>query len=146
MICHHSKCIFVHVPKTGGQSIERAFLEARGLSWEERSVLLLRPNDNLKKGPPRLAHLTASKYTELDHVAPKMFREYFKFGFVRNPWKRLISEYNFRQLGGSLEFTAWLLNDFPTPGWSDAYRHVMPQSDYLYDSTGRCLVDFIGRF
>ena len=30
MICHDYKCIFVHIPKTAGQSIEHVFLNQLG--------------------------------------------------------------------------------------------------------------------
>ena len=38
------------------------------------------------------------------------------------------------------------MNKLPPPGRDDKYRHVMPQSDMLYDETGRLLVDFVGKF
>ncbi len=38
------------------------------------------------------------------------------------------------------------MNKLPEPGWDDKYRHVMPQSEMLYDSNGRLLVDFVGKF
>ncbi len=30
--------------------------------------------------------------------------------------------------------------------YSDKYRHIMPQYDFVFDNTGKLLVDFIGRF
>ena len=146
MICHKSKCIFVHIPKTGGQSIEYVFLDLHALSWDERAGLLLRKNDDPTVGPPRLAHLTATEYTEFGHISQIDFEKYFKFSVVRNPWDRLVSEYRFRKIGPPSGFKAWLLDDFPQPGWTDEYRHVTPQSDFLFDGSGECVVDFIGRF
>jgi hypothetical protein len=38
------------------------------------------------------------------------------------------------------------MNKLPRPGWNDKYRHVMPQSEMLYDDNGHLLVDFVGKF
>ncbi|MBF0623004.1 MAG: sulfotransferase family 2 domain-containing protein [Magnetococcales bacterium] len=148
MLCHDHRVIFVHVPKVAGQSVEQVFLKRLGLSWapEERKKLLLCANDDPKRGPPRLAHLTAQEYIDLGYVDQQQFSDYFKFGFVRNPWARLVSEYRFRKHPYFRDFKRFVFNHFPTPGWDDRYRHIMPQSDYLYDDQGQCLVDFIGRF
>lgn len=146
MLIHDLKVIFVHVPKTAGQSIEHAFLERLGESWKTRHKYLMRPNENPAVGPPRMAHLTAPEYRDLGHVTPEQFDAYFKFGFVRNPWSRLASEYRFRRSSIRVPFRSWLLEQFPEPGFDDLWRHVMPASDYLYEGDGRAAVDFVGRF
>ena len=38
------------------------------------------------------------------------------------------------------------MNKLPSPGRDDKYRHVMPQSEMLYDRSGNLLVDFVGKF
>lgn len=156
MISHPHKCIFVHIPKAAGQSVESVFVELNNLTWENRSGLLLKPNHNIKLGPPRLAHLKASEYTQCGHVPENIFQTYFKFSFVRNPWARLVSEYNYRRQHGDAiylqPFNEFVLNAFPTDdkddyiNAKDYYRHVMPQWKFLYSNSGECLVDFIGRF
>jgi Sulfotransferase family len=146
MFCHQLKCIYVHIPKTAGQSIETAFLKVLGLTWETRAPLLLRPNDNPDLGPPRLAHLTASEYVSCGYITPAQFNSYFKFGFVRNPWDRIVSEYHYRYYGRGLRFKQFLFNNWPKLVWSDAYRHIIPQCEYLYDKHGNLLVDYIGRY
>ena len=79
-------CVFVHVPKCAGQSVEMFFLNRIGLDWERRAPLLLRPNDVPALGPHLLAHLKAHEYVEKKWMTPLEFNEYFKFAFVRNPW------------------------------------------------------------
>ena len=54
VISHEHRCVFVHIPKCAGQSIETVFLEDLGLDWSNRSILLLRPNECPDIGPPRL--------------------------------------------------------------------------------------------
>lgn len=156
MVSHQDKCVFVHVPKAAGQSVESVFVERAGLTWENRESLLLRPNADPRMGPPRLAHLMAQEYVELGHMTAEQFKQYFTFSFVRNPWARLVSEYNYRRLLGDknfqCSFKTFLFKRFPTPESdnhnlvNDYYRHIIPQWKFLYDQEGNQLVDFIGKF
>jgi hypothetical protein len=156
MISHQDKCLFVHIPKVAGQSIESIFVERMGLTWQQREALLLKPNPEPSRGPPRLAHLTAQEYLDYGYLTPAQFNQYFKFSFVRNPWARIVSEYNYRrQHGDSVyqsDFKTFLFKNFPTEKQDnyllakDYYRHVLPQVGFLYDQQGHCLVDFIGKF
>jgi chondroitin 4-sulfotransferase 11 len=73
MISHKHKCIFVHIPKTGGMTIEYA-LGADLKKLHKRTI-------GEKHGTPR-----QWKY-------PKYWNEYFTFTGVRNPWDRLVSSY-----------------------------------------------------
>lgn len=156
MICHQDKCLFVHIPKTAGQSIESVFVERMGLTWQEREILLLKPNGDSSKGPPRLAHLMASEYTSCGHISTLHYQQYYKFSFVRNPWARIVSEYNYRRLHGDekyqTDFKTFLFKNFPTKAlddhvsFKDYYRHILPQWKFLFDDNGFQLVDFIGKF
>lgn len=146
MYCRNYNCVFVHVPKTAGKSIESYFLDLLGLSWEQRAPLLLRPNNNPARGPERLAHLTAAEYVELNYLTEEQFASAYRFSFVRNPWSRLVSEYRYRQHYRRFSFSEFVSHHLPPVGMSDAYRHIMPQCDYLYAANGELLVDFVGRF
>ncbi|MBK8973380.1 MAG: hypothetical protein IPM37_19215 [Hahellaceae bacterium] len=82
MICHDFKCVFVHVPKAAGMSVEHYFLDRLGLTWETRAPLLLRPNDDPSKGPERLAHLYAEEYVRFGYLSQAQFDEYYEI-FIR---------------------------------------------------------------
>lgn len=73
---------FVHIPKTGGTSIEKWFSELYP------SLFL---NGKLQGVTSTLQHLDASQYI-------KIFSEWpdFEFAVVRNPYSRLISAYRWR--------------------------------------------------
>lgn len=150
MISKFDNCLFVHVPKVAGQSIENVFLERAGLSWNNRAPFLLKPNQNPLLGPPRLAHLTAQEYTELGYLSVSEFQSLYKFAFVRNPWQRILSEYLYR--GYRCSFKEFLLYRFPKPSddnyvnGDDLYRHVIPQAHFLCNRQGNLIVDFVGRF
>jgi hypothetical protein len=146
VICDEYRCLFVHVPKTAGMSIEHVFLRLLGFTWKTRAPLLLRGNDDPRLGPPRLAHLTAGDYVARGHMTAERFEAYFKFSFVRNPWDRIISEYKYRGYPVKIDFKTYLFKHLPPPGWTDAYCHIIPQYDFLHNETGRLLVDFVGRY
>lgn len=146
MICGEYRCLFVHVPKTAGMSIEQVFLQLVGLTWETRGPLLLGGNDDPRRGPPRLEHLTAGEYVARGHLTAHQFESYFKFSFVRNPWDRIVSEYKYRGYPVKVDFKTYLFKHLPAPGWTDGYCHVVPQYDFLHDEGGRLLVDFVGRY
>jgi hypothetical protein len=74
--------LFVHVPKTGGSSIDRLFdtqvPDARKVAGRQRHA----PYNRLLNAEPQLA-------------------DYWSFGFVRNPWARMVSWW--AMLGGVFE-------------------------------------------
>ena len=73
MISTRHRCIFVHIPKTAGTSVEAAlgwFTEYTRGAQDHRSIRKLR-----------------------EAITPDEFCTYFKFTFVRNPWDRVVSWY-----------------------------------------------------
>ena len=68
MINDELKFIFIHIPKTGGSSIEQIF--GRENRLKDKTV-----------------HAPLSVY-DLEK-----YKDYYKFSFVRNPWDKLVSEY-----------------------------------------------------
>jgi hypothetical protein len=150
MISTLDNCLYIHIPKTAGQSIESVFLERAGIPWQQREQFLLRENSDKRKGPPRLAHLTANEYLELNYLTQQKFDQLYRFTFVRNPWDRLVSEYLYKK--HSFSFKDFIFKHFPAEGVDDyqkhngIYRHVMPQYKFIYNKQGESMVDYIGKF
>ena len=71
MISHKHKCIFIHIPRTGGTSIEKALTEA---DWW--------------KVDKKTKHLDCKTAKNL---YKDNWNEYFKFTIVRNPWDWMVS-------------------------------------------------------
>ena len=149
MICNPFRCIFVHIPKTAGRSIEMYFINKLNLDRENlshREQLLITDNDDPSQGTQKLSHLSASEYVNCGHISQQDFSNYYTFSFVRNPWARLVSEYRYRNFLSHKSFKDFVFHKLPKPGWDDKYRHVMPQTDMLYDQDNHLLVDFVGKF
>lgn len=144
MISHHHKTVFVHIPKTAGQSIERVFLSLLDLDWQTRAPLLLRPNDEPRLGPPRLAHLRANEYVKYRYLSQCLFDQYFVFAFVRNPWDRVLSFYRYLGHHRRQTFEQYVTTSL----WRDVRNgdyFVAPQWEFIYEKES-CIVDFVGRY
>ena len=68
MISHEHRAIFVHIQKTGGESVTSAFGQSNRLAEK---------------------HVSAQELRTLYGQA--VWNSYFKFSIVRNPWDRLVS-------------------------------------------------------
>ena len=130
-------CVFVHVQKTGGSSIETALRAADPLGASR-----------IEKGG---RHRTASEIRE--GMDPAQWQRSFRFGFVRNPWDRLVSWYAMCvQATAPNAFARHVIEHVPSfesfieqpVGMLE--RTARPQCDYLEDAQGLRLVDFVGRY
>lgn len=146
MLCHDYQCVFVHVPKNAGQSVEHCFLSLLNLDWKNRDQLLMRYNPRPELGPPRLAHLKARDYVRCGHMTQRQYDQYFSFAFVRNPWDRVVSFYKHLGFANIVSFKTFTLRILPNEIWRQKYWFVGPQHEFIVDKSGRCLVDFVGRF
>ncbi|MDC8005074.1 sulfotransferase family 2 domain-containing protein [Aureisphaera galaxeae] len=144
MISKQHKVIFVHVPKVAGQSIETMFLNELGLNWDTRASLLLRKKEPNEEGPFRLAHLTASEYVKLNYIDEARFKDYFKFSFVRDPYKRAFSFYNFLGYSKIISFRSFVNHVLPRKLKENDF-FFKSQYDYLYSEKGELMVDYLGR-
>jgi hypothetical protein len=145
MISKAHKTIFVHIPKVAGQSIETMFLNDLNLKWDERSKLLLRKKRKNEKGPYRLAHLKAHEYVELNYIESNIFKDYFKFSFVRNPYSRAYSYYKYLGYSKICSFN-YFLEHVLERKIAQQHFFFISQTDYLFDTHNNLLVDFVGKF
>jgi len=80
VLCHEKSCIYIHIPKTAGTSIEQFIRDN-----DTNNLLFIGVQNNRS-----LQHLTAY---ELRLMIPQFYKTYYKFSIVRNPYDRLLSEY-----------------------------------------------------
>ena len=144
MVSNKHNCIFIHIPKVAGQSIELFFLNLNSLDWTTRDQLLLKRNKNPQKGPPRLAHLKSHEYLDLKYVSEQEFNSFYKFSFVRNPWDRLVSLYKFSKINQSISFARFVKKILPKLIKSEEWFYGK-QYDYIYHKN-KLNVDFVGKF
>ncbi len=126
------KVLFVHIPKSGGTSVEawiRTFAELRFHTIGKPSALRCTPQ-----------HLTNHNFLEFFGYG------YFDYVFaiVRNPFDRLVSEYRMRAMEGQEgfwrafpNFSPWLEASLAAQK-SDPWHldnHLRPQWEFLSDAT-----------
>lgn len=161
IISNTHRAIFVHVPKTAGTSIT-AWIEPAigwndlvlgGTAFGEGIQDAYRERFGLSK------HMLARDIRRA--VGERVWDDYFSFAFVRHPYARLVSFYNWQR--AALERAD---ADAPLRSWPAMQAHARsgrfsefirneqflgslagrPQADWVCDEHGRCIVDFVGSF
>ncbi len=93
MISIKKKFLFIHVPKTGGNSIQNIL---RGYS-EDKIVTIAKHQDGIERFEVRndiyniTKHSTLSDYKKV--IESEIFEKLYIFSTVRNPWDMMISFY-----------------------------------------------------
>jgi hypothetical protein len=110
MISLPRRFLFVHVPKTGGNSIFQALREYS----EERIITPGPTQDGIERfGTVNDTHPTLLKHSSLSEyqsaLSPDVFQSLYKFAILRNPWERMISWFfsPHRQLPQKDRRSAW---------------------------------------
>jgi len=147
MISIDHKCIFIHIPRTGGTSIEEGIWPAR--RGPESLWMGFIDEHHNKYQTGGLQHLLAKQIKE--EVGSNVFNSYWKFSVVRNPWDRIISQYFYTQRKSRIQEFLGVekiesLEEYLELIQKKKYVHWEEQWKFLYDDSENCLVDSIYRF
>lgn len=147
IISHSKRFIFFAVPKTGTHAVrELLYPYMDEEDWEQQALF------EQKRLPiPELAQIQHGHLSVREikpHLTEQQWREYFKFGFVRNPFDRFVSICFFLNRNNP-EFRENSL------AWMKAALHrqqfcrrvlVRPQYMQLINESGELALDNIGRY
>jgi len=158
MISHRYRCVFIHIPKTAGTSIEYKLGHfdtfARGVQ-DHRTIRNIQPLTI-----PDIFEIVRSRdidalrrclrdWKKGDLLSRRDYKRYFKFSIVRNPWARVFSWYKnvmrdnlHREALGISDDCS--LNEF-VHAHADQWA-LKPQLHWIKDRSGKIALDYIGRF
>lgn len=160
LISDRHKFVFLHIPKSAGQSVATALMPFAALGYQRLLSSIIPYRWQLKASTQlqlRFGIYTAPQ-PYADHVRLKdlvramgldQFQEYFSFTFVRNPWDRLLSAYTYSMANrrhGRHEFMKQFAGFNEYVGWHCQHDTYGYQVDWVQDDTGRQLISFVGRF
>ena len=173
MIRHDLQCIFVEIPRTASTSIRSII--GKPIKAHRNIVEIKYDLETLWThygGPAN--RLLGRLYpwipaSERARIGRQKFFHFYKFSFVRNPWDRVVSIYKLNmkrhedlakkekgsntktkkdQFGLEMfisfeEFVSWIQYSSATSNHAAPHRY---QLDWLTDSSGNLLMNFIGAF
>ncbi len=130
---HKNKCIYIHIPKCAGISLAQSIFGHC------------------------VPHSTITDYQLM--FGSELFKSYFKFTIVRNPWDRFVSAYFFLKHGGFDSTDKFLFKpiidkfnsfyEFVKSVYYDKKYlkliHFLPQSKWIQTPSGSCPLDYIGK-
>ena len=119
--------LFVHIPKTGGTSVEKMLKDAGGIKAMRSSAQIA--------GLPCTPQHFHAEIT--DQLVPESFYDY-AFTIVRNPFDRLMSEFKMRVLENrrDVSFNIWIdriLTRYSRNPFAND-NHIRPQTEFVFDS------------
>ena len=157
---HEKKAIFIHIPKTAGIFI-RSTLDK---NYEFDTFLCNRNDhkqycntkDELNKNKLLTFcnnksilqyYKTSEELTNLLDLNDEKWKEYYKFCFVRNPYSRVVSGWNYIMETDKLNINFEIYLSYKDIVTENEYSHVfLPQCEHLYDENDNYFMNFVGKF
>lgn len=154
MYLHDHKILYLHIPRTGGQSVTRFFYDCLGIldqytntnghneikqsktieqlyqSDSPNERYLFAKNNHWKvPGPLVLIYMTLQEYVDYGYISREELLSTLKLVTVRNPYERIISACNYRKVAPDWLWLKKMTEENAKS--SEKYRHFNTQVEYL---------------
>lgn len=157
IISHRKKFIWIHIPKCAGTSI-RELLQTNPIFQTDIHPMWHTKKDiNWKEEYPKVdtnlwTHSSASDIKKYLDERGYRWDDYFKFVFIRNPWEREVSAYEYhRQVMSKKKYPTYFnIKNIEMALHQPPKNFIMRNNrwtpyDYIFDDDGKLMVDFVGK-
>ena len=152
-INHNLKAVFIHVPKNGGSYVAEILSKNYGfknyyLQRPDHKIFCHGKDNSVNKHENKIHgtlmyYKTSSYINKMINMNEDKWNRYFIFTFVRNPYDRMVSGWNYinkYNIG---------FKDYMNVNWNASdydYWHVfMTQSRHIIGNNGKIRANFIGK-
>ena len=153
-INHDKKAIFIHIPKNGGSYIAEILSKNYGfknyyLQRPDHEIFCLGKDKSVDKHENKIHgtlmyYKTSNYINKIMNMDKKKWNSYFIFSFVRNPYDRIVSGWNYCNKY-NIPFSNYL--DLNLKASAYDYWHVfMTQTRHLIGNNGKININYIGKF
>lgn len=139
---------FIDIPRTSSSSIRSELGRHFGSAYGKTNVI---EKQHATKQLIHEDHVPAIRMQEL--IGNSNWDKIFKFTFVRNPWDRIYSMYNYRQKVSSIprewsfrEYVIALEKASPKSEFFQYHGFRFGASEYILGKNGEIIVNFIGKY
>jgi len=161
MISKSLQCVYIHIPKTGGTSIESKLGFHHGdelkRAQDHRRLRNVEsgtwPPSRNAFGPVDFLHFLNQRlkgvFAGFDSLTYSEYCAFYKFAIVRNPWDRIYSWYRNVLRDPSHQKELGVISDCDFAEFVNGHLDIWAlnsQLDWIVDSSGEVAVDFVGRF
>ena len=140
------KFIFVHVPKNAGSSMTHLL---KALPGDNSFLVAKTKHETLQEFSSRYER----QFLEVNRETSVKVVDYFRFGFVRNPWSRMFSFYRYlkearprKEIDEISSFKDFLILSEAGEKWINGLHSMRSQLDFFVDASGLINIDFLGHF
>jgi len=153
-INHDKKALFIHIPKNGGSYIATILAENYGF----KNYYLKRPDHRefcigIDKSVDKhenkihgtlIYYKTSPQLNRIMNMNEKKWNSYFIFTFLRNPYDRIVSGWNYVNKY-NIPFDKFINIKYNANSYD--YWHVfMSQRRHIIDNNGKIRIDYLGKF
>jgi len=160
IISHKHKFIFIHIPKCAGSSITSSLREYYGYSSQEKlrnadlnDFAVFKVDHRYGNADYLEQHSTYNEVKEYFDNNNLNINDYFKFSFVRNPWTRRVSQFEYASRMYKDEQANWAKEKANVSFKEFLIKYGDSQLNYLSEKhidpktpkQNKVMVDFIGK-